>query len=68
MQKHVNVMLLLACPHCLAELTTTVDDVQQEANIQCPQCGTRVELHPDDLPSARPHMPTADRPFYGIQF
>jgi transcription elongation factor Elf1 len=68
MQRHVNVTIPLACPHCLTELLATLDDVQQEQTIRCSACGTDVELRAKDhlpLPAVEP---AADQIPFGIQF
>jgi transcription elongation factor Elf1 len=54
MQRRFNVTVLLACPHCLAEIMTTCDEVQEEQTILCCECGTKVELKPEEriLPGA----------------
>ena len=51
MDKPLNVFVPMACPHCLAELLPTLDDIQEERTIQCSRCGTTVELHPEDVPT-----------------
>jgi DNA-directed RNA polymerase subunit RPC12/RpoP len=68
MQKHVNVTIPLACPHCLAEMLTTIDEVQQEATIQCAACGTAVELFPKNLPTAGLHQRLEEQAYFGIRF
>jgi transcription elongation factor Elf1 len=68
MQRHVNVTILLSCPHCQAELLTTLDDVQQETTIQCLQCGTRVDLRPENLPMPPVYTEVREEFFFGIKF
>jgi transcription elongation factor Elf1 len=68
MQKHVNLTIPLACPHCLAEMLTTLDEVQQESAIQCAACGTSVELHPESLPAAGLHLRLEEQAYFGIRF
>jgi DNA-directed RNA polymerase subunit RPC12/RpoP len=68
MQRHVNVTIPLSCPHCQAELLTTLDDLQQETAIQCLQCGTRVDLRPEDLPMPPLCGEVREESFYGIEF
>ena len=51
MKGHLNMTIPLSCPHCRAELLTTLDNVLQEVAIQCLQCGTRVDLRSEDLPT-----------------
>lgn len=50
MDRPLNVFVPMACPHCLADLFPTLDDLQAERTIQCSRCGTTIELRPDDLP------------------
>ena len=69
MQKRVNVTIPLACPHCLAELLTTLDEDHAQATIQCSTCRTAVELRPEDLHlpprwNAEPHEDL----YHGITF
>jgi len=68
MQRHVNVTIPLSCPHCQAELLTTLDDLQQEVAIQCLQCGTRVDLRPEDLPMPPGYTGVREEFFFGIKF
>jgi len=48
-QRHVNLFVPLACPHCHAELLTTLDNIQEQASIRCVRCGTVIELQPEDF-------------------
>jgi uncharacterized Zn finger protein len=68
MSKPINVTIPLACPHCLTELLTTYEDVQQEATIHCAECGTLVELTPEKLPLPQLFVQPADEMFSGIEF
>jgi transcription elongation factor Elf1 len=67
MQRRVNVTIPLACPHCLAELLVTLDDIQQEATLQCDRCGTAIELRPERLPARPMPWPAAEKVFFLIQ-
>jgi predicted Zn finger-like uncharacterized protein len=57
MQKRFNILVPLACPHCLAELMLTLDQVQQEESVRCTSCGTTIDLNiemclpPEALPA-----------------
>jgi transcription elongation factor Elf1 len=67
MQKHFDVTIPLACPHCLAEMFATLDEVEKTRTLQCSACGTDVELRPEDLARSaamRPPEPT----YFGIEF
>jgi len=68
MQKHVNVTVPLACPHCSADMLTTIDEVEQESAIQCATCGTSVELHPDNLFIPGLHQRVEEQAYFGIKF
>jgi transcription elongation factor Elf1 len=68
MQRHVNVTIPLSCPNCQAELLTTLDDVQQETAIQCLQCGTRVDLRPENLLRPPGYTEVREEFFFGIKF
>jgi transcription elongation factor Elf1 len=69
MQRRLNLTIPLACPHCLAELLATLDDLQQQANVRCPECGTVVELHPENVPMPPVYEPHPHKPLYcGIEF
>ena len=68
MQKRLNLTIPLACPHCLAEMLTTLDEVRQESTIRCAACGTSVELHPDSLPAAGLHQRLEEQAYFGIRF
>jgi len=57
MARHFNMLVPLACPHCLTELLVTLEQVQDEESVQCARCGTVVALQPEDLP-----VPLADLP------
>ncbi|HUU30987.1 MAG TPA: hypothetical protein VMY69_02680 [Phycisphaerae bacterium] len=59
MGTHLNMFVPLGCPHCHAELLTTLDDVQEEVSLRCSRCGTVIELRPEDLgvPGAFPSAP-----------
>ena len=50
MQKRFNILVPLACPHCQAELLTTLDQVQQELFVRCTGCGTTIEFPNEALP------------------
>jgi predicted Zn finger-like uncharacterized protein len=62
MQKRFNILVPLACPHCLAELMPTLDQVQQEESVRCASCGTTVDLHvemrppPESLPASQDYL------------
>jgi len=60
MGKPLNAFVPLACPHCHADMYTTLDSVRDEAFIQCCRCGAVVELGADDLPGPWA-MPSADQ-------
>jgi hypothetical protein len=66
MQKRVNVIVPLACPHCRAEIYTTLDDVHQKPRLQCCECGTDVELEAEDLILPTMIAIEAEQAFYGI--
>jgi transcription elongation factor Elf1 len=69
MQEHVNLTIPLACPHCLAELLTTLDEVEAKAIIECAVCRTAVELRPEDLPlPPRWNTEPPEQLYCGIQF
>jgi len=68
MKGHLNMTIPLSCPHCQAELLTTLDDVQQEVAIQCLQCGTRVDLRCVDLPMPPLYGEVREESFFGIEF
>ena len=68
MQRHVNVTVPLACPHCLAEIYTTLDDAREEPRLQCSQCGTDVELKAEDLVLPTMIGMESEQAFYGIEF
>jgi len=69
MQRRLNVTIPRGCPHCLAELLTTLDDLQQQASVRCPECGTTVQLHPEDLPLPFIYEPQLREPLYfGVEF
>jgi len=59
MARRPNVFVPLACPHCMAELLPTLDDIQDERAIRCSACGTEVDLHPDDVPMPGMYAPGA---------
>ncbi|KPJ75424.1 MAG: hypothetical protein AMK72_10175 [Planctomycetes bacterium SM23_25] len=50
MQRHFNIFVPLACPHCRTELLLTLDQVHEEKSICCALCGTTIVLRPEDLP------------------
>jgi transcription elongation factor Elf1 len=69
MQKHANVTIPLACPHCLAELLATLDQIEAKATLRCAACRTAVELRPENLPM--PPRWNAEPPealYRGIEF
>ncbi len=57
MQKHFNILVPLACPHCRTELLLTLDQVHEERSIRCALCGTTIVLRPEDLPAPAHHTP-----------
>jgi len=50
MQEHANLTIPLACPHCLAELLATLDQIEAQSTVECPTCRTTIELRAGDLP------------------
>jgi hypothetical protein len=68
MQKHVNVTIPLACPNCLSEILTTLDDVQDEPHFRCPTCHTDVELKAEDLVPPAIFFARPEPPYFGIEF
>jgi len=55
MQKHFNIFVPMACPHCRTELLLTLDQVHEEKSIRCALCGTTIVLRPEDLPDPPRH-------------
>jgi transcription elongation factor Elf1 len=68
MQKHFNVTVLLACPHCLAEIITTVDEVREGQPVHCPECGTDVELKIEGLALPAAIYAESEQAYFGIEF
>ncbi|MBM4018414.1 MAG: hypothetical protein FJ288_08840 [Planctomycetes bacterium] len=69
MQRRLNLTIPLACPHCLAELLMTLDDLQRETSIRCPECRTAFDLRPEDLPMPPIYEPHAGQALYfGVEF
>ncbi len=68
MQKYFNVTFPLACPHCLTEMLATLDNVQQQRTIQCSECGTPVELKPEELALPTAIYAESEQSFFGIEF
>ena len=60
MDRPLNVFVPMACPHCLADLLPTLDDIQEERTIRCSRCGTEVELRPEDVPMPGPDARDSD--------
>jgi hypothetical protein len=47
----------------------TLDDLQQQASVRCPECGTAVQLHPEDPPLPFIYEPQLREPLYfGVEF
>ena len=61
MQRHFNVFVPMACPHCRTELILTLDEVQEQRSVSCALCGTTILLRPEDLPA-----PSAGPPADGM--
>ena len=68
MQRHFNVTFPMACPHCLAEMLVSLDDVQRERAIHCSECGTDVELQAEDLALPAAIYAESEQAFFGIEF
>ena len=69
MQKRFNVSIPLACPHCLIELVTTMEDIEQQQTMTCSACGTHFELKPEEhLPLGATRTPPAEQVYHGIEF
>jgi len=69
MQRRINLTIPLACPHCLAEILASLDQVEAQATIECSLCRTTIELRPEDV--AVPPRWNAEPPetlYCGIQF
>jgi hypothetical protein len=62
MQRHFNVIVPLACPHCRTELLLTLDEVHEQRSISCALCGTTILLRPEDLPAPAASSPDAPAP------
>ncbi len=62
MQRHFNVIVPLACPHCRTELLLTLDEVHEQRSISCALCGTTILLRPEDLPAPAANPPAATAP------
>jgi len=60
-QRHFNIFVPSACPHCRTELLLTLDQIHEERSIRCALCGTVIILRPEDLPEAT-RDPTAVPP------
>ncbi|MBL7140264.1 MAG: hypothetical protein ISS74_05075 [Planctomycetes bacterium] len=52
MQRHFNILVPSACPHCRTELLLTLDQIHAERSIRCSLCGTTIILRPENLPAA----------------
>jgi len=63
MANHVNVFVPLACPRCGTDLYSTLDDIQQMAEIRCSRCGTSIELRPESLPFPTPSREALEQSF-----
>jgi transcription elongation factor Elf1 len=69
MQKHMNLTIPLACPHCLAELLANIDQIEARATLQCAKCHTTVELRAEDLPvPPRWNAEPPEQLYCGIEF
>ena len=63
MQRHFNVIVPMACPHCRTELLLTLDEVREQRSVTCALCGTTIVLRPEDLsapPTTDPVEPMPD--------
>jgi predicted Zn finger-like uncharacterized protein len=52
MQRRFNILVPLSCPHCQAELMSTLDQLQREESVRCAWCGTTIELRNEPPPPA----------------
>jgi hypothetical protein len=68
MQKRFNVTVLLACPHCLAEIATTHDEVQEEQSINCCERGTRFEPKPEEMILPAAFYAQSEQNYFGVEF
>ena len=59
MQRHFNIIVPTACPHCRTELLLTLDQVHEERSIRCTLCGTTIVLRTQDLPAPAAHPAAA---------
>jgi len=62
MQRHFNIIVPMACPHCRTELLLTLDQVHEERSIRCSLCGTTIILRSEDLPASAAASPAARTP------
>jgi len=62
MQRHFNIIVPMACPHCRTELLLTLDQVHEQRSISCALCGTTIVLRPEDLPAPAEASPAAAAP------
>lgn len=53
MQRRVNILVPVACPHCECELTVTLEQVHEEEVVWCARCRTVVQLRPEALLGAQ---------------
>lgn len=67
MQRHFNIIVPMACPHCRTELLLTLEQVHAERSIRCSLCGTTIILRPEELPGAD-LPPKADPPDHAAQY
>jgi len=49
-QRHFNILVPSACPHCRTELLLTLDQIHEERSIRCSLCGTTIILRPENVP------------------
>ena len=69
MQEHANLTIPLACPHCLAEILASLDQVEARTTIECSVCRTAIELRPEDVAIApRWNAEPPETLYCGIQF
>jgi len=62
MQRHFNVIVPMACPHCRTELLLTLDQVHEQQSIRCALCGTTIILRPEELSASAAASPAAPAP------
>jgi len=60
MQRHFNIFVPMACPHCRTELLLTLDQIHEEKSIRCALCGTSIVLRAEDLPAPHHEAPEAN--------